>query len=64
MSIRQAIFMSVLELAEKAERNREDSFTFMGAHFVLNRVSDREVFLSSGGKYAGVRIFDGIAELA
>lgn len=64
MSIRQSICNAVLAITEKTVRNHENAFSFMGANFVLNWISDREAFLSSGGKYAGVRIYDGVAELA
>lgn len=63
MYIRNSICKAVLAIAEKSVRNHEDSFVFMDARFMLNWISSREAIVTSKDAYAGIRIYDGIAEL-
>jgi hypothetical protein len=63
MSIRESICKAALAIAEKSALNHEDSFTFMGAHFMLDWISSREAIVTCKDTYAGIRICDGIAEL-
>ena len=63
-SIKQAICATALYLACEAVRKRQLSFNYMGKLFTLTAVSEREYYVTSNGVDAGIRIHDGIAELA
>ena len=63
-SIKQAICATALFLACEAVRKRQLSFNYMGKLFTLTAVSEREYYVTCNGVDAGIRIHDGIAELA
>ena len=63
-SIKHAICATALYLACEAVRKRQLSFNYMGKLFTLTAVSEREYYVTSNGVDAGIRIHDGIAELA
>lgn len=63
-SIKQAICATALYLAREAVRKGQLTFTYMGRLFTLTAVSEREYYVTYNGVDAGIRIHDGIAELA
>ena len=63
-SIKHAICATALFLACEAVRKRQLSFNYMGKLFTLTAVSEREYYVTCNGVDAGIRIHDGIAELA
>lgn len=63
-SIKQAICAAALYLACEAIRKRQLTFCYMGKLFTLTAVSEREYYVTCNGVDAGIRIHDGIAELA
>ena len=63
-SIKHAICTTALYLACEAVRKRQLSFSYMGKLFTLTAVSEREYYVTCNGVDAGIRIHDGIAELA
>lgn len=63
-SIKQAICATALYLACEAVRKRQLSFNYMGKLFTLTAVSEHEYYVTCNGVDAGIRIHDGIAELA
>lgn len=63
-SIKRAICATALYLACEAVRKRQLSFNYMGKLFTLTAVSEREYYVTCNGVDAGIRIHDGIAELA
>lgn len=63
-SIKQAICATALYLACEAVRKGQLTFRYMGKLFTLTAVSEREYYVTCNGVDAGIRIHDGIAELA
>lgn len=63
-SIRQAICTAVMHLAREAVRKEQTSFCYMGKSFNLTALTAREYCVTCDGRDAGIRVYDGIAELA
>ena len=63
-SIKQVICATALYPACEAVRKGQLTFTYMGRLFTLTAVSEREYYVTCNGVDAGIRIHDGIAELA
>ena len=63
-SIRQAICATALYLACEAVRKGQLAFNYAGKLFILTAVSEHEYYVTCNGIDAGIRIHDGIAELA
>jgi len=63
-TVRQIICATALYLAAAAVRKGQMSFQYMGKLFNLTEVSEREYYVTCSGHDAGIRIYDGIAELA
>ena len=63
-SIKQAICATALYLACEAVRKGQLTFCCMGKLLTLAAVSEREYYVTCNGVDAGIRIHDGIAELA
>ena len=59
----QEILRNALRAAEISARNRQQSFTFMGAIFQFNWVNARDAYVTCRGQLAGIRIYDGVAVL-